>query len=123
MKKRKLENRPKKKVSKKKAIEKEKCFHCNSNGHWKRNYPHYLASLKNKKDSIPSEGMSNLLVIKTNLMVSFTSNWIIESGSSAYLCTFMQDLKDNRRLREGEMTLRVENGARVTAVVIGTYSL
>ena len=50
-------------TKKKKA--KGNCFHCGKPGHWKRNYRHYLAFLKNDK---PTEGMPNLLVIETNLM-------------------------------------------------------
>ena len=48
---------------------------------------------------------------------------ILDSDSSAYLCTFMQDLEEVRGLREGEIILRVRNGARVAAVTVGTYSL
>ena len=47
-------------IEKKKA--KGNCFHYSKPGHWKRNYHHYLASLKNDK---PAEGMPNLLVIET----------------------------------------------------------
>ena len=35
----------------------------------------------------------------------------------------MQCLKKVRRLREGEITLRIDNGARVAAIAIRTYSL
>ena len=35
----------------------------------------------------------------------------------------MQGLRDVRRLARGEMDLRVGNGARVAAMVVGTYSL
>ena len=75
----------KKTESKKKAADKEKYFHCQSDGHWKRNCPQYLATLKSKKDG-PSGGM---LIIKSNLTVSFASSWVLDSGSSAYLCTSM----------------------------------
>ena len=97
MKKQKVENRPKKEVSKKKAAEKGKYFHYNNNGHWKRNCPAYLMSLKNKKDGTPFKDMSDLLIIETNIMISFTSSWIIDSGSSTHLCTSAQDLEDSRR--------------------------
>ena len=36
---------------------------------------------------------------------------------------FNAGLKQSRRLRDGELTLRVGNGARVAAVAVGTYSL
>ena len=123
VKKQKMENKPRKEVPKKKAVERENCFHYKKKSNWKRNYPNYLASLKNKKDNTPSEGMSDLLVIETNLMVSSTSSWVIDFGSSAHMCTFMQGLEDNRRLRDGEITLCVRNRTRVTAIAIGIYPL
>ena len=48
---------------------------------------------------------------------------MIDSGSSAHLCTTLQGLEDNRRLRKGEMILRVENGAKIAVVTVGMYSL
>ena len=56
-------------------------------------------------------------------MISSTSSWMLDSDSSAHLCTSMQDLEESRRLSNGEMILRVENGARVAAVVVETYPL
>ena len=35
----------------------------------------------------------------------------------------MQGLKESRRLRDGEMILHIENGARVAAVAVETYPL
>nr|XP_010912099.1 uncharacterized protein LOC105038108 [Elaeis guineensis] len=54
-KKQKVDGKKKKTEPKRKAAEKGKYFHCNSYGHWKRNYSQYLATLKNKKDG-PSGG-------------------------------------------------------------------
>ena len=82
-KKQKKESKPKKDTSKK-AMEKGKCFHCNSNGHWRRNYLSYLESLKMKKDDQPSK---DILIIESNLMVSSTSSWVLNFGSS--ICTSM----------------------------------
>ena len=78
---------------------------------------------KKKKGDVPSEGMSDLLVIKSNLMISSTSIWVIDFGSNAYLCTSMQDLVESKELRKGEMILRVGNGTKVAAVAIDTYPL
>ena len=50
----------------------------------KRNYPQYLATLKNKKDG-PSGGM---LIIESNLTISSASSWVLNSGSSAHFMHF-----------------------------------
>ena len=55
-----------------------------------------------------------MLVIESNLMISSTSNWVLDSSFSTYLCTSMQDLEDSRRLKDGEMILCIKNGARIT---------
>ena len=80
-KKQKKENKSRKKASKK-AEAKGKCFHYDTEGHWRRNYPLYLESLKTKKSNKPSEGM---LVIESNLMIKSTSSWVLDSGSSVHI--------------------------------------
>ena len=62
-----------------------------------------------------------MFVIKSNLMVSSTSSWILDSGSSTHICTSIQDLIESRRLREDDMILRISNGAKIVAEAIGTY--
>ena len=113
---------PEKQVSKK-ADNKEKCFHCNIEGPWRRNYPTYLATIKNRKKDGPSEGKFELLVIETNLTVFSSFSWVLDSGSSAHLCTSIQGLEEVRGLRKGEITLRVNNEASVAAVAVRTYPL
>ena len=76
-----------KKDTPKKAIDKEKYFHCQNDGHWKRNYPPNLESLKTKKDDKPSEHM---LIVESNLTISSTSSWILDSDSSTHICTSRQ---------------------------------
>ena len=103
-KKQKNKAKPKKKIHKN-ANDKKKYFHCNVEGHWRRNCPVYLTTVKSRKKNEPSEGTSEMLVIETNLMVPSYSSWVLDSGSSTHLCTSMQDLEEVRRLREGEITL------------------
>ena len=81
----KKENRPKMEVSKK-AEAKGKCFYCDAEGHWKKKYPLYLESLKIKKGDKPSE---RRLIIESNLTIYSTSSWILDSNSSAHICTSM----------------------------------
>ena len=117
--KQKKESKPKKEVSKK--IEaKKKYFHYDAEGHWRRNCPLFLESLKIKKSDKPLEGM---LVIKSNLMVSSTSSWVLDSDSSAHIYTSMQDLIESRRWREGDMILQVSNEVKITAEAVDTYPL
>ena len=72
-KKQKKENKPKKDVSKK-AVVKEKYFYYDDEGHWRKNCLLYLKSLKIKKRDTSLEGMSSMLVIKSNLMIFFISS-------------------------------------------------
>ena len=71
----------------------------------------------------PFEGTFDLLIIETNLTIFSSSCWVLNFGSSAHLCTSMQKLEEVRGLREGEITLQLDNGKRVAAVTVGIYHL
>ena len=73
VKKQKNEGKPKNQVLKK-ADDKEKCFYYNVKGHWRRNCPTYLATVKSRKKDVPSEGMSDMLIIETNLTIFSSSS-------------------------------------------------
>ena len=122
MKKKKNEAKPKKQVSKK-VDDKGKYFHCNVEGHWRRNCSAYLTIVKNRKKNGFFERMSDLLIIESNLMVFSSSSWVLDFDSSAHVCTSIQELEEVGGLREGEITLQISNGARVVVVTIETYSL
>ena len=62
-------------------------------------------TIKSRKKDGPSEGMSKLLVIETNLTIFSSSSWVLDSDSSAHLCTCMQDFEEVRGLRKDEITL------------------
>ena len=114
--------KPKGGIQKKKKEQKKPkgiCFFCNKEGHWKRNCKAYLASLKKNKSS--EEGMIN--VIESVLTVNNISTWILDSGASHHVCTSLQELVGARKLKAGEIPLRVGNGTRVDAKAVGTYLL
>ena len=106
------------KKGKEKKVQDE-CFHCKKKGHWKRNCPQYLASLKK-----PKEGTSTFFVIELNLGISSISHsWILDSAATSHICMSPQILKSKRLLKEGEVVLKVGNGELVTATTLGTCHL
>ena len=64
-----------------------------------------------------------MLVIESNLMISSTSSWVLDFGSSAHICTLMQGLIESRRLRKGDMIFQISNGKKIAAETVGTYPL
>ena len=94
------------------------CFHCNKLGHWKRNCLLYLEELK-KGSATPST--SGIYVIEVNLSISIS--WVLDTRCGSQICSNVQGLRNRRTLTEGEVDLRVGNGARVVALEIGDYSL
>ena len=93
-------------------------FPFSKDGHWKRNCKAYLNSLKVKPKENPSEGM---LIIETNISIIHSTSWILDSAATTHICMSMQDLKRSRRLKQGEVSLRVGNRAMIVASAIGTF--
>ena len=92
---------------------KGKCFHCQGEGHWKRNCPKFLESLKTKEKGKQGEGktFSNLFTSKCS--TSSSNAWILDTGASSHICSSFQDLASERGLRPNEVTLKLGNGASV----------
>ena len=56
-------------------------------------------------------------------IVSNDNQWVLDTGCGSHICTNMQGLRNSRRLRKGELDLRVRNGARVVALDVESYVL
>ena len=95
------------------------CFYCKGNGHWKRNYPKYLAD---KKDGKVNEGIFEIHVIDVYLTSACTSPWVFDTCSVAKISNSKQELQNKWRLVEGEVTMCVGSGSKIDMIIIA-YSL
>ncbi|KAA0051351.1 gag/pol protein [Cucumis melo var. makuwa] len=68
---------------------KGKYYHCNVDGHWKRNCPKYLAKKKEKE------------------------------GATNHVCSSLQETSSFKQLEESEMTLKVGTGDVISARAVG----
>lgn len=75
------------KKGKKKIADKGTCFHCNQDGHWRRNCPQYLAEKKAEKAEAAKIGKYDLLVIESCLVENENSIWILDSGATNHVCS------------------------------------
>ena len=72
---------------------------------WKRNCPEYLESLKTKGKGKDGEGttFSNLFTSKCSK--SSSNAWVLDTSASSHICSSLQDLANERRLRPNEVTM------------------
>ena len=95
------------------------CFCCNGTGHWKRNYPKYLAEKKDGK----VKGIFDIHVIDVYLTNYHSCAWVFGNGSVVNICNSKQGLRIKRRLAKDEVTMRVGNGSKVDVTAVGTLPL
>ena len=78
-----------------------------------------MEDLKKKKSS--EDTTSSIYVIEVNL--SSSASWVLDTRCGSHICVNVQGLRSSRSLAKGEVDLRVGNGARVAALVVGVYDL
>ena len=68
--------------------DKGNCHWCKEEGHWKRNCPAYLESLKKmKSDQIQD---TSIFLIEVNLSTS--TSWVLDTGCGSHICINVQEL-------------------------------
>jgi hypothetical protein len=99
----------------------EECFHRHKKGHWFMNCKKYLKEQNKKKGSETST--SGINVIEINIAVSSSDSWVLDTGSMIHTSKSLQGLSLTRRFAKGELDVYVGNGAKVTAIAVGTFHL
>ncbi|GJV79575.1 retrotransposon protein, putative, ty1-copia subclass [Tanacetum coccineum] len=98
------------------------CHHCKEVGHWKMNYPVYLAELLKKKKQVGSASSSGIFTIE---LFSFPNNnsWVYDTGCGTHICITKQGFKIERKLKQGDLYLYVGNEVRAQVEAIGSFDL
>nr|GEW72490.1 hypothetical protein [Tanacetum cinerariifolium] len=81
------------------------CHECGETGHWKRNYPQYLAELLKKKNNVAlGAGGFGIFVIKLNTILN--RSWIYDTDCGTHICNITQGLKASRKLNSRALTFK-----------------
>ena len=89
-----------------------KCFYCKGNGHWKRNYPKYLAD---KKDGKVNKGIFDIHVIDVYFTSVHSNPRVVDTGLVAKISNSKREL---HRLVNDEVTMCVGNDSMVDKITI-----
>ena len=91
------------------------CFYCKGYGHWKRNYPKYLAD---KKDGKLNKGIFDIHVIDVYFASVHSNPRVVDTGSVANISNSKQELQNEQRLVKGEVTMCVGSDSKVDKITI-----
>ena len=91
------------------------CFYCKGNGHWKWNYPRYLAD---KKDGKVNKSIFDIHVIDVYFTSVHSNPRVFDTGSVAKISNSKQELQNEQRLVKDEVTMCVRNDSKDDKVTI-----
>ena len=91
------------------------CFYYKGNGHWKRNYPKYLAD---KKYGKVNKGIFHIHVIDVYLTSARSSPGVFDTYSVAKISNSKQELQDEQKLVKGEVTMCVGSSSKIDMIII-----
>ena len=91
------------------------CFYCKGNGHWKWNYPRYLA---HKKDGKVNKFIFDIHVIDLYFTSVYRNPSVIDTGSVTKISNSKQELQNEQRLVKGEVTMCVGSDSKVDKITI-----
>jgi hypothetical protein len=78
---------------------------------------------KKKKKKGSKTSASSINAIEINIAVSSSDSWVFDTGLMIHTCKSLQELSLTKRFTKGELDVRVDNGAKVAAIAIGTLHL
>ena len=90
------------------------CFYYEGNGHWKRNYPKYLADKKDGK----VKGIFDIHVIDVYFTSVHSNHRVFDTGSVAKISNSKQELQNEQILVKSEVTMCVGSGSKIDMITI-----
>ena len=91
------------------------CLYCKGNGHWKRNYPKYLAD---KKDGKVNKGIFDIRVIDVYFTTVYSNPSVFDTSSVAKISNLKHEMQNEQRLVKGEVTMCVGSDSKVDKITI-----
>ena len=92
-----------------------KCFYCKGTGHWKRNYPKWLADKNDDKVNI---SIFDIHVIDVYFTSVYRNPSVFDTGSVAKSSNSKRELQNKQRLVKGEVTMCVGSSSKIDMIII-----
>ena len=92
-----------------------KCFYCKGTGHWKRNYPKWLAD---KKDGKVNISIFDIHVIDVYFTSVYSNPSAFDTGLVAKSSNSKQELQNEEKLVKDEVTMCVGSSSKIDMIII-----